>query len=255
MMLPKNQFKAAIAEGRQQLGLWTSLPGPVVAEALAGLGYDWMLLDCEHSLTDVPDVLGMLQAIAPYPVQAVVRPADNDPIEIKRLLDFGAQTLLIPYVQTATEAARAVAAMRYAPRGFRGMGMMTRATRYGAISDYAQLAEAELCLLVQVETHDALGRIEEIAAVDGVHGLFIGPADLSATMGYPGQINHPDVVAAIEDGLRRIVATGKAAGILTGDPALARACIGWGTTFTAIGADLSLLVAAARGLVQGFRAG
>ncbi len=255
MILQKNLFKAALVEGRQQLGLWNSLPGPVVAEALAGTGYDWILVDCEHALTDVPDVLSNLQAMAPYPVSAVVRPADNDPVLIKRILDFGAQSLLIPYVQTPAEAERAVAAMRYAPRGMRGMGLMTRATRYGTVEDYALQADAEMCLLVQVETAATLPLIEEIAAVDGVDGMFIGPADLSATMGYPGQLYHPEVVAAIEDAVRRIKATGKAAGILTPDLPFARSCIEWGTTFTAIGADLSLLVSAARGLVTGFRQG
>lgn len=255
MNLPKNHFKAALAEGRQQIGLWNTIPGPVVAEALAGTGYDWILVDCEHSLTDVPDIMTSLQAMSAYPVSAVVRPAANDPVLIKRLLDFGAQTLLIPYVQTVEEAERAVAAMRYPPRGMRGMGGTTRATGYGAVQDYPVHAEAELCLLVQVETQATLARIEEIAAVDGVHGLFIGPADLSATMGYPGQIRHPEVVAAIEDAVRRIKATGKAAGILTMDPHFAKLSIEWGTTFTAVGIDLPLMLAAARQVLAGFRAG
>ncbi|EEW26346.1 aldolase/citrate lyase family protein [Rhodobacter ferrooxidans] len=253
MTLPINAFKRALAEGRQQIGLWNSIPGPVVAEAIAGCGFDWVVIDTEHALTDVPDTLAMMQAMAPYPVSAVVRPASNDVVLIKRLLDLGAQTLIIPYVQSADEARAAVAAMRYAPRGLRGVAGMTRAGRFGAVQDYANRCEAELCLLVQVETAEALGRIEEIAAVDGVDGMFIGPADLAASMGHAGNSGHPEVVAAIRDAIQRIVAAGKPAGILSLDPAFARACIGWGTRFTAVGMDIALLVNAARGLASGFR--
>ncbi len=252
-MLPKNAFKQALAEGRQQIGLWNTIPGPVVAEMLAGAGFDWLLIDTEHSLTDLPDVMGMMQAMAGYPVSAVVRIAANDAVLIKRVLDLGAQTIMVPYVQTVEEAQRAVEAMRYPPRGIRGMGGMTRATRYGAARDYVARAEEELCLLVQVETAATLPLIEAIAAVDGVDGLFIGPADLSATMGCPGQLSHPAVVAAIEDALRRIAATGKAAGILTLDQGFARSCIGWGSRFTAVGVDLVLLAKAARDLAAAFR--
>ncbi|MDT8858409.1 aldolase/citrate lyase family protein [Paracoccaceae bacterium Fryx2] len=253
MTLPVNPFKRALAEGRQQIGLWNSLPGGTVAEALAGCGFDWVVIDTEHAVTDIPDTLGMLQAMAPYPVSPVVRPASNDPVLIKRLLDLGAQTLIVPYVQSADEARAAVAAMRYAPRGIRGVAGMTRASRFGAVADYARRAEEELCLIVQVETAEALGQIEQIAAVDGVHGLFIGPADLAASMGHPGETGHPAVVAAIEDAIRRIVAAGKPAGILTLDAAFARRCIGWGTRFTAVGMDIALLVNGARGLAAAFR--
>lgn len=253
MSLPVNAFKRALAEGRQQIGFWNTLPGPMVAEALAACGFDWVVIDTEHSVTDVPDTLAMMQAMAPYPVSPVVRPASNDPVLIKRILDLGAQTLLIPYVQSAAEARAAVAAMRYAPRGIRGMAGMTRASRFGLVKDYAVRAEEELCLIVQVETAEALARIEEIAAVDGVHGLFIGPADLAASMGHPGHAGHPEVVAAIEDAVKRIVAAGKPAGILTQDRALQRRCIEWGTRFTAVGIDLSLLVNSARALVAEFK--
>jgi len=247
-MLPKNHFKAALVAGNGAIGLWNTVPGPVVAEMLAGTGFDWVLIDTEHSLTDLPDTMGMLQAMAGYPVSPVVRLAANDAVLIKRALDLGAQTLMVPYVQTADEARRAVAAMRYPPRGIRGMGGMTRATRYGAVTDYVARAESELCLLVQIETAATLPMIEQIAAVDGVDGLFIGPADLSATMGHPGQLRHPEVVAAIENALRRIDATGKAAGILTVDTDFARQCIAWGSRATAVGIDLVLLSTAARAL-------
>lgn len=255
MMLPKNVFKQALAAGRQQIGLWNTVPGPVVAEMLAGAGFDWVLIDTEHSLTDLPDTMGMMQAMVGYPASPVVRIAANDAVLIKRALDLGAQSLMVPYVQTVEEAQRAVEAMRYPPRGIRGMGGMTRATKYGAVTDYVARAEQELCLLVQVETAATLPLIEAIAAVDGVDGLFIGPADLSATMGYPGQLGHPSVVAAIEDALRRIAATGKAAGILTLDQGFARSCIGWGSRATAVGVDLVLLAKAAQDLASAFRAG
>lgn len=255
MDLPVNRFKAGLREGRQQIGLWNSIPGPVVAEALATCGFDWVVIDTEHALTDVPDTLTSMQAMAPYPTAPVVRIAWNDAVLVKRCLDLGAQTLLVPFVQSAAEAAAAVRAMRYAPAGMRGVAGMTRANRYGAVQGYMALAEAELCLIVQVETAEALARIEEIAAVDGVDGLFIGPNDLAASMGYPGNPMHPAVQAAIEDAVRRISASGKAAGILTFDQDFARRCIGWGTTFTAVGMDLALMVQGARALSATFRAG
>lgn len=253
MTLPVNAFKHALAAGQQQIGLWNTLPGPIIAEALASCGFDWVVIDTEHSLTDIPDTLGMMQAMAPYAVSAVVRPASNDVVLIKRLLDLGAQTLIIPYVQNADEARAAVAAMRYAPRGIRGVAGMMRASRFGAVTDYARRAEEELCLLVQVETAEALTQIEAIAAVDGVHGMFIGPADLAASMGHPGNSNHPDVVAAIHDAVTRIVAAGQPAGILTLDAVFAKQCMAWGTTFTAVGVDLSLLVNGAKALAAAAR--
>jgi 4-hydroxy-2-oxoheptanedioate aldolase len=253
MMLPQNRFKRGLRDGRQQIGLWNSIPGPLVSELLATCGFDWVVIDTEHAVTDIPDTLGMMQAMAPYRTQAVVRPAANDPVLIKRLLDLGAQTLLIPYVQTADEARAAVAAIRYAPRGIRGVAGLTRASVFGQVAGYHQRAEEELCLILQVETAEALARIPEIAAVDGVDGLFIGPADLAASMGHAGDLRHPDVVAAIEAGIRAIVAAGKPAGILTLDPVFAQSCIGWGTTFTAVGMDVALLAQGARALAARFR--
>lgn len=252
-MLPPNRFKRALKEGRQQIGLWNSIPGSLVSELLATCGFDWVVIDTEHAVTDIPDTLPMMQAMAPYRTQAVVRPASNDPVLIKRLLDLGAQTLIVPYVQNAAEARAAVAAMRYAPRGMRGVAGLTRASIFGQAAGYHQRAEEELCLILQVETAEALARIPEIAAVDGVDGLFIGPADLAASMGHAGDLQHPDVVAAIEAGIRAIVASGRPAGILTLDPAFAQACIGWGTTFTAVGMDVALLAHGARALSARFR--
>jgi 4-hydroxy-2-oxoheptanedioate aldolase len=253
MDLPKNLFKARLRAGEQQIGLWNSITGSLVSEALAGAGFDWLVIDTEHSLTDVPDTLAMMQAMAGYPVSPVVRPAANDAVLIKRLLDLGAQTLVIPYVQNAAEAQAAVTAMRYPPRGIRGVAGLTRAGRFGAVAGYTARAEQELCLIVQVETAEALAEIEAIAAVDGVDGLFIGPSDLAASMGHPGAPGHPAVVAAIEDAIRRIVAAGKPAGILTLDPAFARRCMALGTTFTALGMDIHILVQGARKLAVDFR--
>ena len=253
MDLPKNTFKQAIQQGRQQIGLWSSLPGSYVAEALAGTGFDWILFDTEHSPGDPLTVLAQLQAVAPYPVSAVVRPASNDVVLIKRFLDLGAQTLLIPYVQNAAEARAAVAAMRYPPGGVRGVSALTRATRFGQVQNYAAQVEAELCLLVQVETQDALDNIEDIAAVDGVDGIFIGPADLAASLGFVTDPSNAAVKAKVEDAVKRIVAAGKPAGILTTDAALLADCITWGTTFTAVGVDAGLLTKSAVALAKQFK--
>ena len=219
-LLPHNHFKQALLEGRQQIGLWCSLPGPYVAEAMAGSGFDWMLFDTEHSPGDPVTVLAQLQAVAPYPVSPVVRPASNDAVLIKRFLDIGAQTLLIPYVQNVAEAKAAVAAMRYPPAGIRGVAASTRATRFGRVADYGKRAHEQLCLLVQVETRAALDQLEGIANVDGVDGVFIGPGDLAASLGHVGAPGHPEVQSAIEDAIGRIRACGKPAGILTAGPRL-----------------------------------
>ena len=253
--LPPNRFRRGLAEGRQQIGLWCTIASAYAAEAVAGSGFDWLVLDTEHSPSDVVNVLGQLQAVAPYPVAPVVRPAINDDVLIKRHLDQGAQTLLIPYVQSAEEAARAVAAMRYPPEGIRGVSGLTRASRFGRVEGYLQRAEEELCLIVQVETREALDEIEAIAAVDGVDAIFIGPSDLGASLGHRGNPGHPEVTAAVEEAIRRVVAAGRPAGVLTPDLDFARRCVAAGTTFTAIGVDLGLLVRGADALARGFRKG
>ena len=254
MDLPRNHFKHALREGRGQIGLWCSLPGPYVAELLAGAGFDWLLFDTEHSPGDVLTVLPQPQAVAPYPVAPVVRPAANDPVLIKQFLDIGAQTLLIPYVQTADEAARAVAAMRYPPRGIRGVSALTRATRFGRASDYARRAEEELCLLVQIETGDAFDRLEAIASVEGVDGVFIGPADLAASLGHPGEAGPP---GGRGGGRRRREADRRprdAGGYPHARPlGFAQRCIELGTTFTAVGVDASILARTSEKLVASFR--
>jgi 4-hydroxy-2-oxoheptanedioate aldolase len=241
MDLPHNPFKHAIAAGRQQIGLWVSLASPYSTEIVAGSGFDWILLDGEHSPNDPTTILPQLQAAAPYPVTPIVRPAWNDKVLVKRYLDIGAQTLLIPYVQTVEEAEAAVASIRYPTRGVRGVAGATRAARFGRVADYAKRAEDELCLLVQIETRLGLDNLEAIARVDGIDGVFIGPADLAAGLGHLGELQHAEVQAAIKDAIGRIGACGKPAGILALDEASTRRYIEWGTIFTAVGLDATIL--------------
>ena len=247
MDLPVNQFKRALKAGRRQIGFWSSLSSPLAAEVLAGAGFDWVLIDAEHGPSDVPRVLPQLHAMLGGTAHPIVRPPWNDAVVIKRFLDIGVQTFLVPYVQTAGEAERAVAATRYPPRGVRGFAVATRASRFGRIKDYHTLGEAEICVLVQVETRAALANLEAIAAVEGVDGVFIGPGDLSADLGYLAQAGHPEVQRVIEDAIRRIQAAGSVAGILTPDEALARRYLDLGCLFTAVGSDVGLL---ARGTEQ-----
>ena len=253
MQLTQNRFKRALAAGRQQLGIWCSLSSAYAAEAVAGSGFDWLLFDTEHSPGDVLTVLSQLQAVAAYDVTPVVRPASNDTVLIKRFLDLGVQTLLIPYVQNAEEARRAVAAIRYPPEGVRGVSAISRATGFGRIDRYAKRVADELCLLVQVETGEALKEIEAIAAVQGIDGIFIGPGDLAASLGHIGEPSHSVVVTAIEDAIRRTRACGKAAGILTLDIEFARRCIELGTTFTAVAMDVAVLARGTEKIAQQFR--
>ncbi|HXZ48540.1 MAG TPA: aldolase/citrate lyase family protein [Usitatibacter sp.] len=253
MELPVNNFKRSLAAGRQQIGLWVSLASAYSAEIVAGSGFDWLLIDTEHSPNEVDNTLAQLQAVAASPVSAVVRPAWNDKVLVKRHLDIGAQTLLIPYVQSAEEAAAAVAATRFPPQGVRGVAGSTRASRFGRVRDYVRRASEELCLLVQVETRDGLDNLESIARCDGVDGVFIGPADLAASLGHPGDMAHAEVQSAIGDGIRRIRACGKGAGILATDDAAARRYMEWGTTFTAVGLDATILARETEQLAARFR--
>ena len=197
--------------------------------------------------------MAQLQALATGTASPVVRPAWNDPILLKRLLDIGAQSVLVPFVQNAEEAARAVAACRYPPAGIRGITASGRASRYGRVKSYLKEADAEICVLIQVETEQALGQLEAIAAVPGVDGIFVGPSDLSASMGQIGNPAHPSVQAAIEDAGRRLKAAGKAAGILTGNEAEARRYLDWGYGFVAVGSDIGLLAKGADALAQTFK--
>ncbi|WP_374252889.1 aldolase/citrate lyase family protein [Xanthobacter sp.] len=255
MQLPENPFKRALHAGTQQIGLWCAVPSNYVSEILAGAGFDWLVLDTEHAPNELPNVFNQLQSMVGYATQPVVRVPWNDAVTLKRFLDIGTQSFLIPMVQDAEEARAAVAATRYPPDGIRGYAVASRATRFGRIGDYFTRYADEMCVLVQVETMEALEKVEEIAAVPGVDGIFIGPGDLSASMGLLHQPTHPKVVEAIEDGLRRIRAAGNRGGVLVvGDEALARRYMAAGSVFTAVGVDAALFARGAEALAKQYKA-
>src|SRR6266403_316457 len=229
MDLPQNGFKRALASARPQIGLWSSLSSNYTVEVIAGAGFDWILLDTEHSPSDLESVLTQLQAAAPYPTHPVV---------------------LVPYVSTPAEAKHAVSYTRYPPSGVRGVAGTTRATRFGRIKDYAKRAHHEVCLLVQVETQQALDNIEAIGAIDGV---FVGPADLHASLGHTGEIANPEVKPLIDEAVRRIRKAGKAPGILTPNEADARHWLECGALFVAVGADVGILARGAEALAAKFK--
>jgi 4-hydroxy-2-oxoheptanedioate aldolase len=255
MDMPRNAFKHAIAAGRLQIGLWCSLCSNVTTEIVSHSGFDWLLLDTEHAPNETPDILSHLQAAQAGTASCIVRPAWNDIVLIKRILDIGAQTLLVPFVQTREEALDAVEAIRYPPGGLRGITGSGRASRYGRVKNYLKNAESELCLLVQVETRMALNQLETIASVDGVDGVFIGPNDLAASLGHIGNWGHADVQAALKDAVTRLKKIGKPAGILTPNEEEAKRFIEWGYTFVAVGSDLGLLARGADTLAQRFKSG
>jgi len=214
MEFPVNRLKQNLKAGKTQTGCWLSLASHVSAEICAGAGFDWCLVDTEHAPADLVQVHHQLHAIAAYPTAALVRAYWNDTVLIKRLLDLGVQSLLLPYVQNAEEAKRAVAAVRYPPKGVRGVSANSRANRFGRVKDYFAHANDNILLLLQIETRAAIGEIEKMAAIDGVDGLFIGPQDLAADFGQLGNPGHPEVQAAMADALTRIKKTGKVPGIL-----------------------------------------
>lgn len=258
MQTPVNLFKKAMADGQTQIGLWVGLADAYATELLAGTGYDWLLIDGEHAPNDLRSVLAQLQAVAsavsalpanaprPHPI---VRLPVGETALVKQYLDIGAQTLLVPMVDTAEQAAQLAQAMRYPPEGIRGMGAgLARASRWQAYPNYIHEANAQACLLVQAETVEAMKNLDAIAATPGVDGVFIGPADLSASMGFVGQPHHPEVQAAISDGIARIRRAGKAAGILATAEGPAQQWLGAGAQFVAVGIDTALLTSAAKAL-------
>lgn len=254
MHTPDNLFKQALARGEVQIGLWQALADPYAAEICAGSGFDWLLLDGEHAPNDLRSLLGALQSVAPYPTHPVVRLPHGDAALIKQVLDIGATTLLVPMVESAEQATALVRAMRYPPQGLRGVGSaIARSARWSRYPNYLHEANDRVCLLVQVESRAALQQIDAIAAVDGVDGVFIGPADLSASMGYLGQPTHPEVRAAIDHAIDRILHAGKAPGILCADESLARHYLARGARFVAVGVDTSLLVRATAALAAQFK--
>ena len=249
----RNAFKHAIAAGKLQIGLWSSLCSNIAAEIISDSGFDWILLDTEHSPNEIPGLLSQLQAMELGTATPIIRPAWNDAVLAKRCLDIGAQTLLFPYVQNAEEAKAAVASTRYPPHGIRGVSVAARASRYGRVPGYLGKANSEICVLVQVETREAMTHLEAIAKVDGVDGVFIGPSDLAASLGHLGNPAHADVQAAIKDAVTRLKKVGKPAGILTGNEDEVRRYIEWGYLFVAVGSDVGLLAKAADTLAKKFK--
>lgn len=253
MPAPINNFKLAIQGKQAQIGLWLGLANSYTAELLAGAGFDWLLIDAEHSPNDLRSILEQLQALAPYPVSPIVRPPWPDSVRIKQILDLGVQTILAPMVDTVEQAKQVVAATRYPPQGIRGVGSpLARASQFNRTKDYLQTANQEMCVLIQIETVTGVKNLDEILQVEGVDGIFIGPADLSASMGHIENPAHPDVQDAIESCIARIVASGKAAGILTGDKSLAKHYIKCGAAFVGVGTDTGLLLSSSSALAAEF---
>jgi 4-hydroxy-2-oxoheptanedioate aldolase len=258
MHTPANTFKQALRERRPQIGLWMGLASDYTAEICALAGFDWLVIDGEHAPNDLNRILAQLKTLAAYPgSHAVARVPVGDTALIKQYLDLGAQTLLVPMVETAEQAAQLVQAMHYpqddGQGGVRGMAG-ARASRWGHYADYYQRANQEVCLLVQVESQAALHNLDAIAQTPGVDGVFIGPADLSASMGHVGKPGHPEVQAAIEGAIGRILKAGKAPGILSADRALAERYLSLGAVFVAVGLDTQILVRQTSELAAHFKA-
>ncbi|MEP4199060.1 MAG: HpcH/HpaI aldolase/citrate lyase family protein [Aliishimia sp.] len=254
MKLPTNPFLAAIRAGKPQIGLWAALAGAVPVEAIAHAGFDWILVDMEHSPNDVSTVLAQLQVLAGSSSTAIVRPHGFDVVLVKRLLDIGAEGLLFPMVQTHDMASEIVSATRYPPRGIRGFGGTTRANRYGRIADYATRVEDETAVLVQAETLSAMAQITEIGGTDGVDGVFFGPADIAADMGYLGQPLHPEVWAKIFETAQKLMDKGVPCGTLVSDVAFAKEIVAKGFLFVACGSDSGLLARGADALLAQMKA-
>lgn len=254
MDMPVNNFKQRLRSGEAQIGLWLGLADAYCAELAANAGFDWLLIDGEHAPNDLRGMLAQLQAVAPYPGQPVIRPVIGDTALIKQVLDIGAQTILVPMVESAEQAFQLVRAVHYPPSGIRGVGSaLARASRWNSIPDYLNKADEQICLLVQIENRKGLANLDAIAAVEGVDGIFIGPADLSAAMGHRGNPGHPEVQTAIEDAIVRIKKAGKAAGILSADETLARRYIELGAAFVAVGVDTTVLMRGLQTLAGKFK--
>ena len=253
--MPQNRFKRALASGTPQIGLWMSLASPAATEVAAGAGFDWLLLDMEHSPNELPDIAHHLRAAEGGTAEPVVRVPWNEPVMVKRLLDIGVRSLLFPFVQSAEEAKRAVAATRYPPNGIRGFAGTTRANRYGRVPDYAKRAGEEICVLVQCETRRAVADIPAIAAVEGIDGIFIGPADLAADMGHLANTQHAEVQAAILEAGKRIRDAGKAPGFLSLREDESRRVLGAGFVFVAVNTDVALLARQTDALAKLYKGG
>lgn len=247
-------FRRRLRAPAPAIGMWIASGSPYCAEICAGGGLDWLLIDGEHAPNDLRSTLAQLQAVAPYPVAPVVRPPTDDPVLIKQLLDIGAENLLLPMVESADQAAAIVAATRYPPAGIRGVGAaFARASRWGRVEGYLQAADEQVCVMVQIESRRGLAACGEIAAVDGVDGVFFGPADLAASLGHLGRPDHPDVVAEISQAIATVNALGKAAGVNAFAEPLARRYLDLGVRFILVGADVTLLARGSEELAARFR--
>jgi len=246
MDLPRNGFKHALAAGRTQFGAWLMSGAPSTAEAMGCSGFDFLVVDMEHVPVDVPQAIEILRAIAGTPASPVTRVPWNDAVLAKRALDAGAQTLLFPFVQNAQEAARAVASTRYPPDGIRGAAGVQRASRYGNVPGYFGRAASEICVAVQVETLAALDELEAIAKVPGVDTIFIGPVDLSASMGLLGDIGHADLQAKLAQAASTCRRHGKPCGIIAPNPEMAARFVEYGYAWVALGSDMSMMTTRAR---------
>lgn len=249
-------FKDAISSQKAQIGLWQALGSPITVELCAAAGYDWLLLDAEHGPSTIPSLLAQLQAMNGSVSHAVVRVPNDDPTVIKQVLDVGAMTILVPFVESAEQARRIVAATRYAPEGIRGLAAgQVRASRWGRDTAYIDDAQERISVLVQIENRTGLNNIADIATVGGVDGVFIGPADLAASLGYRGRPGHPDMLIVIDNAIEKVKATGKAVGLLTLDEMLAREYIAKGCSFVAVGTDVTILARGVDSLIARFREG
>lgn len=241
MKTPENQFLRAIRAGEKQVGLWVTLAAPLVSDVIAGAGFDWVVVDMEHTPNDYMSVINQLRSFAGTGTTPLVRPDWNDPVKVKRLLDAGAPGLVFPMVQTVAEAQAAVAATRYPPHGVRGVAGTIRGSGFGRMTDYAQRAAEETAVILQAETQAALAQVADYAAIDGVDGIFFGPADIAADMGYLGQTMHDAVWDRIKAAAAPLIAKGVPVGTLVGDTGFARALLDDGFTFVACGTDAGLL--------------
>lgn len=254
MSAPKNMFKEALKSKQPQIGLWLGLANNYTAELIASAGFDWLLIDGEHAPNTLQTMVGQMQAIASFPSHPIIRPAWADHVALKQVLDIGVQTVLAPMVDNAIQAAEIVQATRYPPEGIRGVGSaLARASHFNRTPNYLTTANDEICVLVQIETSTAVEQLDNILAVEGVDGVFIGPADLSASLGYIGQPNHPEVVKVIEQSIAKIVAAGKAPGILMADKKQAKHYLSLGALFVAVGSDTGLLMNSTKALVNEFK--
>jgi len=255
MPAPLNPFKKALAEGEMQFGCWLGLADAFSAELMGQAGFDWLVVDGEHGPNDLRSILSQLQVLASTDAHPVVRLPVGESYMIKQVLDAGAQTVLVPMVESGDQARQLVRDVTYPPHGDRGVGYaLTRASRFSTIADYGTTADAQICLLVQVENLKGLAALDDILAVEGVDGVFIGPADLAADMGHMGNAAHADVQEAIMDALRRIKAAGKAPGILSTRDEMTNDSIAAGAQFVAVSADVLLLGQAARALAKKWQA-